>query len=160
MGKISKAEAESRRKKYIDEFPSCRAILIVGRGLKLCGCRRASCHHLARGRLVDEYEQPDNYLGLGDPPACSCHAEWGHAGKKIYTEDDNRVWGFALKFALGEATIERIRFLMKGRSWWKPEDGEDWSLEDEIRKRAEILRRTLVNFPKKKLARKGGLNVK
>jgi len=159
VGKISKAEAKGRRDAYRKANPYCRAILIVPRGLKLCGCRGASVHHLSRGRLVDEYERPDNYLGLGDPPACSCHAEWGHAGKKIYSEDDNRVWGFALKFALGEATLERIRFLMTGRSWWKPEDGEDWSLADEIQKRAEILRRSLVNFPKKKLAAKGGGNV-
>ena len=161
--KIGDAEARARRKAYMAEHRDCWCLLPrSGGGVVLCLLARPVCHHLTGGRGLDEYEQPANYYPLGDRPGHDHHKGWAHGQDAVWqmTQREARLWCFALKLGIGEVTVEQAAQLMRGRGllWWRPEMGAEWTLADELGKRAAYLWRNLVNKDSlKKACQRGGI---
>jgi len=161
--KIPDSEVRRRRAEFRNAHRYCWAMLTKSDGIYVCMayCRTGYWpHHLARGRGRDEHESLANYYPLADPPIDNHHMGYAHAQDPSYglTERETRLWMFAFKYLIGEATIEEIEFLMKGRRWWESSYmAPDMTLRMVINDRASALQRSVRNldFVKKKLARGG-----
>lgn len=164
MPRISEDEARSRRAAYARKHTRCWCIIPHLKGLDICLAPKPFVHHITGGRLLDAYEQPENYFPLTGRVGHDHHLGWGHGqdpGQGM-TQREARLWCFALKYILGEVNTEQAKKLMRGRGliWWEPGMGEAWELEHEIEKRGRLLLARIRNLEllKKHLTRGGVSN--
>jgi len=170
--RISQREAAKRRKAYRDAHLFSWAPILGERGWRLSLKKPAIVHHIAGGRLVDEYERPENYFPISDFPVANEHMGWAHGldakaanpfwdetaaepGQmklKGYWQAQARIQCWALKLLAGETPAEVAEQLMRGRglTWWLPTMGEDTSLEDVILSAAAVFAMDIKVFPCRK----------